>query len=264
MLKWLRLLPLAALAACSTTAEPSGVLSNSEGLVRREGALRTGVAERKDEAALAVLAAVRLAPAQLAAGPATDWLTPAERALLLREVDAQLCFELSERYDIVAEETPGAGRVRAVVTAVRPTGRLGSAAAAAAGFFIPGPIGVRAPGTLGGLTVEAELLADDGRQLAALVWNRTATAVGTDDPSLSRIGDALQFAEPFADTASQVLAADSRRARAVPQPDPCRAYGPRFRPEGRLASFLTNLYVPQMSGARAAEAQPEADGAPAP
>ena len=34
-------------------------------------------------------------------------------------------------------------------------------------------------------------------QVAALAWARNANVVGTDSPSLSRVGDALQMAEPF-------------------------------------------------------------------
>ena len=140
--------------------------------------------------------------------------------------------------------------VRPVITRVKPTGRVGSAASAAAGYFIPGPLGLRVPGFLGGLTVEAEMLGPDGAQVAALVWNRDATPIGTDDPSLSRIGDALQFAAPFADTAAAVMSPAGARPRAVPRPDPCAEYGPRFRPEGLATKVITGLYVPQASRAR--------------
>jgi hypothetical protein len=132
---------------------------------------------------------------------------------------------------------------------------------AAANFFIPGPIGVRAPGTTGGLAVEAELLAPDGRQVAALTWGRNANVVGTDNPSLSRVGDALQFAEPLGDAVADAFAPTGRPVRAIPDPDPCARFGPRSRPEGFLARMATGLYVPQLSGARA---QPAAPPAPAP
>ena len=46
------------------------------------------------------------------------------------------------------------------------------------------------------------MLSPDGRQLAAMTWTRNATPIGTDNPSLSRVGDALQFVEPFADDAA--------------------------------------------------------------
>lgn len=147
--------------------------------------------------------------------------------------------------------------MRAVVTKVQRTGRAGSALSAASSFFIPGPIGLRVPGGLGGLSVEAEMLDKTQRQLAALTWNRTATVVGTDNPSLSRIGDALQLAEPFADVAAAVMTSKAAKTRPVPKPDPCAVYGRRFRPEGFLTKLATGLYVPGMSGANR-EAAPEA------
>ncbi len=252
------LLPLLlTLAACATPARQSGQLSSYEGLTVKPGALRTGVAERKDAAGLAGVRRVAIEPTRLVEDAQTAWLNPQERALLLREVDAQLCFELTERYDLAADAAEADARVRAVVTRVAPTGRIGSVAAAAAGFFIPGPLGLRAPGTTGGLSAEAEMLSRDGRQLAALTWNRDAQPIGTDNPSLNRVGDALQFAEPFADTAAAAMTAPDVKSRPIPKPDPCAQYGSRLRVEGWAAKFATGLYVPEMSGARGAEGQAE-------
>lgn len=250
-MKLLRLLPLLALTACATPADRSGMLSSYERLTPREGAVRTSIADGRDEAALAGVRRVAVAPVRLAEGEGGAWLTPAERILLLREVDAQLCFELSERYEIAPTPEAADAEVRTIVTAVRPTGRVGSALSAASSFFIPGPLGLRVPGGLGGMALEAEMLDRSQRQIAALTWNRTATAVGTDDPSISRIGDALQFAEPFADVAAEVMSPKAMKTRSPPKPDPCAAYGPRIRAEGYLAKFATGLYVPQMSGAQA-------------
>jgi len=254
-MKSLFVLPLAlALTACASHAPRSGFLTSYEGLTSKEGAVRTGVAERKDGQALAGVRKVRLLPAELRLGPDGAWLSEDERKLLLREVDAQLCFEVSERYEIVQDGADA--KVRAAVTRVAPTGRVSSAASAAASIFIPGPLGVR-PGGLGGLSAEAEMLSPEDRQLAALTWNRNATAVGTDNPSLSRVGDALQFAEPFADTAAAAMTAPDVKPPGPPTPDPCAEYGPRLRPEGWLAKFATGLYVPQMSGAKAEQSEPE-------
>lgn len=248
VMKSLLALPLAlALTACASHAPRSGFLTSYEGLSSKDGAVRTGVAERKDGQALTGVRKVSLLPAELRLGPDGAWLSEEERKVLLREVDAQLCFEVSERYEIVQDGADA--KVRAAVTRVAPTGRVSSAASAAASIFIPGPLGVR-PGGLGGLSAEAEMLSPDDRQLAALTWNRNATAVGTDNPSLSRIGDALQFVEPFADSAAAAMTAPDVKPPGPPKPDPCAEYGPRLRPEGWLAKFATGLYVPQMSGAR--------------
>ena len=128
-----------------------------------------------------------------------------------------------------------------------PTGRAASAASAAAAFFIPGPLDLRAPGTLGALGAEAEMTTADGRQIAAIAWARQANAIGTDAPSLMKTGDALQFAEPFADDAARVMTPTP--APATPRfeagQDPCRAYGPRIRAGSFVTKMITNLYVPQ-------------------
>ena len=249
-MRLLFLLPLLGLAACATPRAPSGLLSSYDGLTARDGAVRAHVAERRDEAGLAAVKRVAIAPAQLAPALDADWMDEANRTLLLREVDAQLCFELSERYEIAPTAAEADAQVRTFVTAVRPTGRAGSAVSAASSFLIPGPIGLRVPGGLGALAAEAEMVDAGQRQLAALTWSRGATAVGTDNPSLSRIGDALQFAEPFADAAAKVMTAEGVKARNPGDPDPCAAYGARFRPEGFLTRFATGLYVPTVSGAR--------------
>lgn len=263
-MKPILLLPLLmTLAACATPARHSGQLSSYDGLTVKPGAVRTGVAERKDAAGLAAVQWVTIEPTRLADDPQMAWMTPQERTLLLREVDAQLCFEVTERYYLAPSPAQADARVRAIVTRVAPTGRVGSVAAAAAGFFIPGPIGLRAPGTTGGLSAEAEMLSKDGRQLAAMTWNRDAQPIGTDNPSLNRLGDALQFAEPFADTAAAAMTAPGVKTRAAPQPDPCATFGARLRPEGWLAKFATGLYVPQMSGAKAADANAQPAPEPA-
>lgn len=241
-------LPLLA-GACASAPTTSGFLSGYDDMAERQGMVRAAARERRDAGRLDGIKRVAIAPTRLADGGA--WMTAQERTTLLREIDAQLCFELSERYEI-AEGDGADARVRAAVTGVEPTGRAASAAAAAASFFIPGPIGIRAPGALGALAAEAEMLDADNQQIAAISWTRSATAVGTDDPSLSRIGDALQFAEPFADAAAKVMSSDDPPKRKIrSDADPCAQFGPRFRPEGWAAKFATGLYVPQMSGAKA-------------
>ena len=242
------------LAACGTTAvEPSGLLSGYDGLTPREDAVRAAISERRDDALAAAVESVFIEPASLAPGAGAG-RTDLERGLVLREVDRQICYELSERFTLVPAAAPDAAHVRAVVTRITPTGRVASAASAASGFFIPGPIGLRVPGTLGGLAAEAELLVgDDRRQAAVILWTRDAQPVGTDNPSLSRVGDAVQLAEPFGDAVGDTFAHPERQTRAVPDPDPCARFGPRFRPEGVAARFITGLYTPELNGARAGE-----------
>jgi hypothetical protein len=244
---------LLALAACATPHRPSGFLTSYEGLTAREDAVRADIRQRRDDAALEGVRRVVLAPTILLpdAKAKLGWMSENEQKLLLREMDAQLCFEASERYELV-QENPDAS-LRAAVTRVNDTNAAGSLVSAAGGFFIPGPIGLRVPGSTGGLGAEAELLSPDGRQLAAITWNRNATPIGTDNPSLSRVGDALQFAEPFADEAVKALSAKDAKSREIPKPDPCAEYGPRIRPEGWLTRFATGLYIPETNAAKPAK-----------
>ena len=127
------------LAGCGAAgAVPSGLLSGYEGLTAREDAVRASILQRRDDGLAAGIEHLFIQPAVLAPGVGEE-LTEAERTLVLREVDRQICYELSERFTVLAEAAPDAARVRAVVSRITPTGRVGSAASAASGFFIPGP-----------------------------------------------------------------------------------------------------------------------------
>lgn len=260
-----RLIPAAAVltlglgaAACATAPAPqAGFLSSYEGLEARGDTLRASVHQRRDDALAATVERVRIEPAVLTPGVA-ELLTPAEAALVRGEVDRQVCYELSERFTVVDQAGPDTGTVRLAATRIVPTGQAGSVASAAANFFIPGPIGVRAPGTTGGLAAEAELLTADGRQAAAIVWARNATVIGTDSPSLSRVGDAHQLAEVFGDMVGDAFAPPDRKVRPIADPDPCARHGPRTRPEGFVAKAVTGLYAPELSGGQAQKpAEPE-------
>jgi hypothetical protein len=69
------------------------------------------------------------------------------------------------------------------------------------------------------------------------------------------VGDAVQLAEPFGDAVGDAFAPPDREVRAIAEPDPCARFGPRFRPEGVAARFVTGLYSPELSGAAADEAE---------
>ena len=247
------------LTACAMTdLQPSGLLSNYDALETRQDTVRAAIQQRRDDTMASNIERLFIEPSALAPGTG-DGLTDLERGLVLREVDRQVCYELSERFTVLASPVPDAGRVRVLVTRITPTGRVGSAASAASGFFIPGPIGLRVPGTLGGLAAEAELLAaNDQGQAAVILWSRDAQALGTDNPSLSRVGDAVQLAEPFGDAVADAFAPPERAVRPIADPDPCASFGPRFRPEGVAARFVTGLYSPELSGARAEDDEADA------
>lgn len=241
------------LTACQTapTAD-SGFLNTYDGLTTRTDTLRASIREKRDDAAVTAIDQIFLEPAVMVAGGDAA-LSAEERVQVLREVDRQVYYEVSERFSL-AQTPRGAARLRVGVTGVRPTGQAASGVAAVANAFVPGPGTFRVPGTTGGLAAEAELLAPDGRQVAALAWARNANVVGTDTPSLSRVGDALQMAEPFGDAVGDAISQPKRPVRPIPEPDPCAAFGPRTQAAGFLTRMVTGLYVPEVNtGTKPAE-----------
>ncbi|WP_374275624.1 DUF3313 family protein [Brevundimonas sp.] len=241
---------LAALGACATPpAAQSGFLSNYSALTP-EPATLASIRQNRDEATLANVDRLALEPAVFVGG-AEEGLSAEEAGWVLAEVDRQVCYELSERFTVLEPSQPGAqATVRMAVTGLSLTNPAGSGLSAVANWFIPGPIGVRAPGSTGGLAAEGELvLVPDGRQAAAITWARNAKVVGFDTPSLSRLGDALQLAEPLGDAVGDAFAPEGREVREIADPDPCARFGPRTRPAGFLARMATGLYDPGMSAA---------------
>jgi len=248
---------LLALGACQTAPETqSGFLQSYEGLVAPGQSLRASVLQRRDDRAAAGIERVFIAPSVLLAGVG-EAVEEADRARVLREVDRQICYEVSERFTVIPDPAPEAATIRAVVVRINPTGQAGSLASATASYFIPGPIGVRVPGATGGLAAEAELLGPDAAQIAAIVWARNATVLGTDSPSLSRVGDALQLAEPFGDAVGDAFSPTGRTPRPIATPDPCQRFGPRFSLSGTIAGFATGLYVPELDGGKDADDESE-------
>jgi len=246
------ILAATALAACQTIpAAKSGYLASYENMQSPGRSLRASVKQRRDDAASDAVKSVYIEPAVMGA-QAGGRLSAIEQAMVLREVDRQICFEVSERFAIAPTRAPDAATIRTAVVRLQPTGRIGSAASAAVGYFVP-VINLRVPMTTGGLAIESELLeAGSGRQIAAVSWARNAQVVGRDSPSLSRVGDAIQLAEPLGDAVGDAFSSAARTVNDIPRPDPCAAYGPR-RNIGRGAAglavgYFTGLYSPEVAG----------------
>lgn len=237
---------LALLGGCTSVPHRNATtLSSTEGLANGKSG-RASIMEKRDVAAINLVKKVYIQPVRLMTGEAPRYILKAEeRQAVLSEVEAQLCFELSERYEIVSSPGASDAVVRSAVTWFEPTGATASGASAVAGFFIPGPIGLRVPGSLGGLGAEAEMLANN-KQVAAIVWARRAQAIGTDSPSMSRVGDALQFAEPFGDDAARVMSPTPlpKKRTYKTENDPCARFGGRIHETGMVTSAVTGLYTP--------------------
>ncbi len=240
------LIALLGVAACQTAPKAdSGFMQGYDQLQTQGDTLRASIRDRRDDAAAARIDQVWLEPAVLV-GNAGEGLSETDRGLVLREVDRQVCYEISERFTLSASRD-GVPRVRTAIVGIRPTGAAASGVSAIANVLIPGPGTFRVPGTTGGLAAEAELLDAEGAQVAALAWARDANVVGTDTPSLSRVGDALQMAEPFGDAVADAFAPPERPVRPIPDPDPCGRYGPRTQPGGFVTRLVTGLYVPEVN-----------------
>jgi hypothetical protein len=241
-------LPLVGCA--SGPATQSGFLSNYQGLDHPGEGLDAGIAAHSDGKAVGAITEIYIAPAILKL-PADSSLSQAELNQVVHEVDRQVCFHLSKHFVIAPAPAPGVPTLRVAVVRIAPTGQISSGVSAATRFFIPVPIvKVRLPMGNGGLATEAELVTGDGSQVAAMVWSKDAQVVGRLQPSLSRVGDALQLAQPYGDKVSKYLST-GKADLPIPTPDPCAAYGPRPSIGSRIASgatgAVTGLYIPPSS-----------------
>ena len=253
-----------ALGACQTAPTPhSGLLSRYDDLAAPGSSLRAVVLQRRDDPASDAVERIFLEPAVMAPGVGGG-LSDSDRAALLHEVDRQICYEVSERFTLSDVRDDRTAFVRTFVVRLQPTNPIGSTVSAAVNVFNPVPgINVRTPGSTGGLAVESELMAPDGRtQIAAITGGRDATVVGNDNPSLSRIGDALQFAEPMGDAVGDAFASGTREVRDIPEPDPCLRHGPRNdfarSAGGAVVGIVTGLYVPEIARPATPKAAPDA------
>jgi hypothetical protein len=242
----------AATSGCASgPAAKSGYLSSYAGLPAAERARKSSISHR-DDAASDALGAVFIEPARIAPGVESEF-SDEEKAMLLREVDRQICFEVSERFAISPAPASGAGTIRTTIVRLQTNSRAGSVAAAAVDFVNPVPVlGFRVPSTTGGFGVESELLAADGSQVAAVLWSKNAGWIGRTKPSLSRAGDALQLAEPLGDTVAKGFATRQRPKIKISGNDPCERFGSRKNIKRTLAIGVvggaTGLYMPQVAG----------------
>lgn len=238
-------LALLALPACATKPPTqTGFLSNQAGMEKVSGTVRAQIERQRDLDALGSVSKVTLLPAKLQeASDIPDTITPESRVLVLGELDRQLCFQLSRRFEIVSPDDPTAARVQAVITRLQETNATASAASAAVSWFLPGG-SVRLPVGRGGVSIEARLDLADGRQAVAMAWSRGAGVV-MDEGSLSEVGDAHRFTASFAKDFSDFLVETENPQRALPEQDPCQKHGPRLD-LGRLAAGrVIGLHVPR-------------------
>ncbi len=240
-------LALLTLTACATKPPTqTGFLANQAGMEKVSGTVRAQIERQRDPDALRGVQKLVLLPAKLQeGGDIPDTITPESRALVLGELDRQLCFRLSRRFDLVTSEDPSAARVQAVITRLQETNAAASAASAAVSRLLPGG-SVRLPVGRGGLSIEARLDTSDGRQAAAMAWSRGAGVV-MDQGSLSEVGDAHRFTSNFAEDFAEFLVEPGTPKRALPPKDPCEKFGERLDLGRMAAGRVIGLHVPRPS-----------------
>jgi hypothetical protein len=197
------------LPGCATAPLVQGAgLSSYDGLKQSDGKLtKSRLQVRKEQVAAAKT--VNIAPTAFPPGIAPT-LSNEQRALVANVVNRALCINLSDRFNVIAANTPADLTVRAAITRATPTDEVAAGVSAAtslgASFIdtsVPIPV-PRIPIGLGDLSIEAEAIDRSGRQQAAMVWARGATMFFS-TPRASKASDAYDLARDFGDDFAKML-----------------------------------------------------------
>ncbi|MFA6140742.1 MAG: DUF3313 domain-containing protein [Hyphomicrobium sp.] len=197
------------LPACASSPLVQGLtLSSYDGLAPSDGMI-TKSRIHVNEGHVLAAKTINIIPAAFAAAAAPN-LTDQQRSLVANAVNRALCVSLSDRFQVVAPGTPADLTVRAVVTQATETDEIAaglSVAASVGSNFVdigaPVPI-PRIPIGLGNLSIEAEAVDSFGRQQAAMLWGRGATALFS-SPKVSKASDAYDLAAAFGDDFGYLL-----------------------------------------------------------
>ena len=197
------------LPGCAPASVVHGTaLSSYDGLAPSDGVITKSRIHVNKQVVLAART-VSIAPTAFSA-TASPKLSDQQRALVANTVDRVLCVSLSDRFQIVAPSEPADLTVRAVVTKAIETDEVAAGASAAIsigtkfvdmGAPIPVP---RIPIGLGNLSLEAEAVDARGKQQAAMLWGRGATAFFS-SPKASKASDAYDLAAAFGDDFAYLL-----------------------------------------------------------
>lgn len=137
-------------------------------------------------------------------------LTNDQRALVANAVNRALCVSLSDRFTVVAPDVPADLTVRAAVTHATETNEVAAGISVATSIgtkFIDTSVPIptpRIPIGLGEIGIEAEAVDRSGRQQAAMVWGRGATAFFS-TPRVSKVSDAYDLAKEFGEDFAKLL-----------------------------------------------------------
>ncbi|MBR0842189.1 DUF3313 domain-containing protein [Bradyrhizobium liaoningense] len=200
---------LTLLPGCATAPLVQGsALSSYDGLKQSDGKLTKSRLQVKKEQ-VAVAKTVNIAPTAFPRSVAPE-LTDEQRLLVANAVNRALCINLSDRFTLVAPDTPADLTVRAAVTRVTPTDEVAAGVSVATSIgasFVDASVPIpvpRIPIGLGDLSIEAEAVDRTGRQQAAMIWARGATAFFS-TPRASKTSDAYELAGAFGDDFGKLL-----------------------------------------------------------
>jgi hypothetical protein len=197
---------LAALPSCGSVALHQGNSLRSYADMSASGGSMTKAKLRVDSPQLLAARTVRIEPTatQIGNNSAFD---PKSLTLVANAIDRALCTGLSDRFQIVAANQPADLVVHATITDIVPTNRTVAATSAmtslgtSVALAVPIP---RIPIGLGGLSVEAEAIGQDGSQKAAMLWSRGANMLTT-KARVSAVGDAYSLSSSFGGDFSRML-----------------------------------------------------------
>lgn len=213
----LSLLPL--VSACAMVPlQETGSLSSYERLQPADSKFsgrKSRVLVDKD----AVLAArsVLLVPTSFSGAAASAGLSLRDRRLVANAVDRSVCIALSDRFHIVLPPQTAELAVRVTIASIVPTDQAAAATTKALDIgktvltttgvvetSVPIP-SVRVPIGLGGIALEGEAVDPKGRQAAAMLWAKGASALFGNATRVSAVGDAYELASSFGNDFSELL-----------------------------------------------------------
>ena len=246
---------LSTLSSCANVPlQQKGTLGSYDGMSSSGGTLTKAKLRVEPQPVLAAKT-VRILRTSTQIGNASA-IQPKDLALVSNAIDRALCTDLADRFKIVTSDQPADLTVHATVTdivatnkTVAATSTVTSLGATVAAVPVPVP---RIPVGLGGLSVEAEALAQDGSQKAAMLWSRGANMLTT--PRYSSVGDAYSLSSAFSNDFSRMLVKGKdpfkgmpslpsmQRMRVslggAPKYDACKAFGSSPGITGAVAGQL--------------------------
>jgi hypothetical protein len=199
------------LPSCATAPIVQGVaLSSYSEMTPSDGKITKSRLHVKKEQVIAAKT-VHIVPTTFPPAVAPK-LSNKQRELVANAVDRAMCVSLSDRFNVVALDAPADLTVRATITQMTETNEVAAGLSAAAsigsnfidfGTSVPIPI-PRIPIGLGNLSIEAEAVDPSGRQQAAMLWGRGATAFFS-SPRASKASDAYDLAGAFGEDFANLL-----------------------------------------------------------